>query len=298
MKIEPLTREKAVASVDTGSCIACGSKTSRFAAKPDRWYVKCGTCGSVQLDPVPTEEELAKLYSSDYAQAGHQLESEVLWKIRAAPDCFSIDLIRKNGVDDLVVEIGPGHGNFLERLRQQSIRAIGVEPSDEYVALLKRRGFEVEQGFVDDMSRQSLQAGCVYLSHVFEHLRDPAAALTAMKSALRPGGRIVMYQPTAYLGPYLGRLQQVLTSSQYMSDLGGWLQSPYHILLISPHGMDALCRKVGLRLLEVHATPTESVDGVRRVAGMVMNIVNRVGLRMTRRWPLVQCHHFVIGLSD
>ena len=157
---------------------------------------------------------------------------------------------------------------------------------------------KVEQGFVTDLPAKEWKVEAVYLAHVFEHFNNPSEALSNISSVLAPNGRIVMYQPTAYLGPYLGQIFKWITRSPFIPDLGGWLASPYHICLISPDGMKRLCEKLGLELIAVYPTPTESVTGFRRIASILMDLVNNLGIKITRRWPFVQCHHFVIGLKN
>ena len=111
---------------------------------------------------------------------------------------------------------------------------------------------------------------------------------------LEPNGRIITLQPTAYLGQVIARAYGMLFPNRLVPDLGGWLKTPYHILLISPLGMQAMAARVGLRLVDVIPAPTENRTGILELLGLALTEVNKIGVRLTRRWPLVPSHYFVL----
>ncbi len=279
-------------------CMVCGSGTRLIGTKADkRAYVRCESCDTVQLDPVPTSEELKLLYSEEYTAVGYQLPAEILKKVRSPLDRFSLKLLREYCPHGHILEIGPGNGFFMDKLRLSNIECSGLEPSGDYYKLLCEKGLDVKRGFIEDLPEKDWKVSGVYMANVFEHLNDPSEALSCISSVLATDGCIVMSQPTAYLGPYLGRIIQIFTRSPHIPDLGGWLASPYHICLISPRGMQQLCERLGLILIAVYPTPTEGVTGIGRLPRILMDVVNRIGAKVSMRWPLIQSHHFVIGFK-
>jgi SAM-dependent methyltransferase len=247
------------------------------------------------MDPVPTPQELAKLYADDYADSGHLPDAAFLDEIHVRQRHFALGLIRRHCPAGPVLELGPGYGHFLRTLREAGIPAVGLEGSRTLARRLREAGFDVIQGLAEGLPAGIGPFGGVYMSNVFEHLGDPERVLRQLESVLEPGGCVITVQPTAYLGPLLARLYLLLFPRRTVPDLGTWLATPYHILLISPQGMEALCARVGLTLLEVHPVPTEDRRGPVEWVGRALNAVNRIGVRLTWRWPLVPSHCFVIG---
>ena len=275
-------------------CLACGGETRLIGPKKDCYYVSCRDCDSMQMDPVPTVEQLTAIYAEDYSEAGHLPENTVIQKIHARQRQFSLGLVKKYCAQGPVLEVGPGHGYFMNELKGAGIRAVGLEASRQMAASLRDRGFEVHQGYIDDVPEDAERFQGVFMSNVFEHLGNHEKALRSLASMLEPNGRIITLQPTAYLGQVIARAYLKIFPKRLVPDLGTWLATPYHILLISPLGMKAMCERVGLRLVEVLPAPTENRTGVLELVGHALTAVNRIGVRLTWRWPLVPSHYFVL----
>jgi SAM-dependent methyltransferase len=275
-------------------CLACGGETRLIGPKKDCCYVACRECDSMQMDPVPTVEQLTAIYADEYAQSGYLQDHDVITKIHARQRRFSLSLVQKYCAHGPVFEVGPGHGCFMTELRQAGIRAVGLEASRQMAASLCDRGFDVRQGYIDDAPAESERFQGVFMSNVFEHFSNHDRALTSLASLLEPGGRIITLQPTAYLGQLIARAYLALFPDRLVPELGGWLATPYHVLLISPLGMKAMCTRVGLRLVDVVPAPTENRTGIMELVGLALTQVNRIGVRLTWRWPLVPAHYFVL----
>jgi SAM-dependent methyltransferase len=248
----------------------------------------------MQMDPVPTVEQLAAMYADEYATSGSLPDDDVAAKIYVRQRRFSLGLVKKYCPQGPVLEVGPGHGYFMDELKHAGIRAIGLEASRQMTASLRDRGLDVRLGYIDDVPAGHERFQGVFMSNVFEHLANHDRALRSLASMLEPNGRIITLQPTAYLGQLIARAHVTLFPNRLVPDLGGWLATPYHILLISPRGMRAMCSRVGLRLVEVLPAPTENRAGILELIGLVLTEVNRIGVRLTWRWPLVPAHYFVL----
>jgi hypothetical protein len=48
--------------MEFGPCLACGGETRLIGRKKDCCYVACRECDSMQMDPVPTVEQLTAIY--------------------------------------------------------------------------------------------------------------------------------------------------------------------------------------------------------------------------------------------
>jgi SAM-dependent methyltransferase len=98
-----------------------------------------------------------------------------------------------------VVDLGCGSGEFLELLKEEKIKALGVEDNPVFVAEAKKRGLAVKKAKLQSFlkTRKAGSVGGVFISHVVEHLppADMMEALTRIQKALQPGGVLVLITP-------------------------------------------------------------------------------------------------------
>ena len=113
------------------------------------------------MDPVPTVEQLTAIYAEDYADGQHLPEDAVIERIHARQRQFSLGLVKRYCAPGPVLEIGPGHGYFMDELRQAGIRAVGLEASRQMADSLRERGFEARQGYIDEPGRRAPSASKV-----------------------------------------------------------------------------------------------------------------------------------------
>src|SRR5688572_28734210 len=54
------------------SCLICNGKKNHYDFSIDKYRVEeCSNCGMLRLNPQPTDEELGKIYSSNYSLTGY-----------------------------------------------------------------------------------------------------------------------------------------------------------------------------------------------------------------------------------
>lgn len=98
-----------------------------------------------------------------------------------------------------VVDLGCGSGEFLELLKEEKIKALGVEDNPVFVAEAKKRGLAVKKAKLQSFlkTRKAGSVGGFFISHVVEHLppTDMMEALGRIQKALRPGGVLVLITP-------------------------------------------------------------------------------------------------------
>jgi 2-polyprenyl-3-methyl-5-hydroxy-6-metoxy-1,4-benzoquinol methylase len=98
-----------------------------------------------------------------------------------------------------VLDLGCGHGEFLEVMRDAGVHAKGVDQSAESIAYCRSKGLNVEQAdlfaYLDAQSDRSLDG--IFTSQVVEHL--PANSIPKMielcAAKLRAGGLIAIETP-------------------------------------------------------------------------------------------------------
>jgi SAM-dependent methyltransferase len=95
-----------------------------------------------------------------------------------------------------VLDIGCGRGEFLELLRQQGVRARGLDINHEMVEVCRQRGLDADEG--DALGYLRAQAdgslGGVFAAQVVEHLEPDylVAMLQRMYEVLQPGGVLAL----------------------------------------------------------------------------------------------------------
>jgi SAM-dependent methyltransferase len=98
-----------------------------------------------------------------------------------------------------VVDLGCGSGEFLELLKEEKIKALGIEDNPVFVAQARKRGLAVKKAKLQSFLKtcKAGSAGGFFISHVVEHLppADMMEALSRIQKALRPGGVLVLITP-------------------------------------------------------------------------------------------------------
>jgi SAM-dependent methyltransferase len=115
-----------------------------------------------------------------YSEAATDIEADVRDEARIGPD-------------DALLDVGPGTGSFLRRLREQwshTGRLAAVDLSAAAVAAAGGvAGVEAKLGDATDLPFADAQFDVVTARHMLYHVPDQAAAVRAARRVLRPGGR-------------------------------------------------------------------------------------------------------------
>lgn len=95
-----------------------------------------------------------------------------------------------------VIEIGCGAGHFLERLRQNGVQAVGLEPDEALVRHAQRLypGLRIRVGDRCPPEDRSAFSTAVTID-VLEHIEDPRPLLRSLNDALAPDGLLLVVVP-------------------------------------------------------------------------------------------------------
>jgi len=230
------------------ACVACGSRRRRpYLRKLGMTIVKCRRCGQVYVSPRLTEEHLFTRYNRDY------FEKEYLPAFGAGPDSYSLEtavdrfelfleILKMSALPGRrILDVGAGGGFFVKAARHVGFEAEGVELSAEAAAYGRNvLGVPVQTGVFQNVDYPPASFDAVVMLDTLEHLQDPLADLIKARTALKPGGRLVLHTPD------LRSLSRLILGP-------GWaVFSPLeHVAYFRRKTLAALLRRAGFRIIGI-----------------------------------------------
>src|SRR5262245_39229852 len=137
------------------------------------------------MKTIPVQDDLTAMYDRRFS--GKEDYRQKVWSILVS-DCFQ-RFIPSEGA---ILDLGCGHGEFINRIKGPSCYAMDLNPDS---------GTHLKEGirwFQQDCSKSwplvDNSLDLVFTSNFFEHLPDKSNLLETLREAyrcLRPGGRIV-----------------------------------------------------------------------------------------------------------
>lgn len=251
-----------------------------FGAAPGAWSLKrCGTCGSGYLDPRPTRASISKAYDGYYTHStsDHPLVRPIgrvrsalhvalngyqdarwgtrhersaplgRWLIplipplRSAADAQCRHLPAAPAGGGLLLDLGCGNGGFLELARQAGWSVEGLDFDAAAVGAAQTRGLPARLGGIEMLDECHARYDVITLSHVIEHVHDPASLARRLFELLKPGGRLWLETPNlASLG-----------ANRYGPNWRG-LEPPRHLVLFNRSSLTRLLASTGFRAIKQH----------------------------------------------
>lgn len=187
-------------------CILCNNKNFDIISKKVRdskkhQIIKCKKCLHIQLFPIPTELEEEKFYDENLQDKNIQFFGGIKEnRVKSFEDTkrrvnFVKSIIPKNGK---ILEIGSGHGFFIESMEKLKYKITGIEISKEKRKLSKRitKSKIMNVNLMKEIpSMGNLDA--IVMFHVLEHLSNPSDFLKKVGSMLNQNGVIILEVPNS-----------------------------------------------------------------------------------------------------
>lgn len=229
-------------SMTSVTCILCRSDelqtlSTRCRVGNDLHTAICTGCGLVFTSPIPTSDEIAEYYATDY---------RLLYKGSRLPKLKHVFRSGQRALERLqvlsqllhddasIVDIGSGGGEFVYLLNQRGYRIRGIEPDHEYANYsVEQYDIDVHVGPVSAplIPPESIDVATAH--HVVEHLCDPGQVFEDVKNGLRPGGYFVVEVPNV--------------ESQYHTPSHRWHFA--HIFNFNPRTLEMLGRRHGFEVV-------------------------------------------------
>ncbi len=272
-------------------CLACGSAdvqpwaTARdveYHSTADAFgYVRCTGCGALSIAEVP-RDRLAEIYPDTYYSfSGEKLsipERVKQWLDRRQ---FRQLLGRLKGETLSALDVGGGTGWLLTQAR-------AVEPRLHHTAVVDidpqaRKGAEAlghafHLGRIETFNSKR-KFDLILLLNLIEHVEDPVAVLTRMRSLLAPGGIMLVKTPN----------HDSLDARMFRNRSWGGFHCPRHWVIFTPESFGSAVERAGLRLDRLELT-----QGAPFWAVSALEWLGSRGLvRISRDRPM--CRHPLFG---
>jgi 2-polyprenyl-3-methyl-5-hydroxy-6-metoxy-1,4-benzoquinol methylase len=227
-------------------------------------FVRCDACRSLWQEHPPAPGPLAKAYSNYYTHqapmaataprgirgclrnayifvrfAGHKglgfRTASVAYRTLARKlDQLDVQYRFVPSAPASILDYGCGNGAFLAKLKGLGFAVWGVDFDPVAIETAARNGIEVVTPEQADHLDWNGKFDAITLSHVIEHVPEPAALLDRAFAWLKPGGRIYVEAPNAEA-----------TGLALFGRYWRGLEAPRHLAIPSAHGLLVLMRGIG-----------------------------------------------------
>jgi 2-polyprenyl-3-methyl-5-hydroxy-6-metoxy-1,4-benzoquinol methylase len=229
-------------------CACCGGFIFKPALNCEGFnFVRCKSCGLVQMNPQPVKNEIIARYNSEFADdyLSYELENEAAFlKLQQLA-------LRDTGFDKLektlfsccktdekpsALDVGCATGSLLESLCVRGWRVTGVEISSGAGYAQKTRNLDIKTVPLEECCFPSESFDAVLASHLIEHLNDPRSFLTETFRILKNNGRVFITTPN--IGGFQARL------------FGGhWRSAIFdHLYLFSKKTLTKMLKEAGFKI--------------------------------------------------
>ncbi len=193
-----------IINLKINSCIICNkygfeSLVSHGRDTKKHSVVKCKNCFHIQLSPIPTIDDEEKFYNRNLQQKNiHDVVSIKQLERKMNVDTerrvkFVSKLTSKKG---RILEIGSGHGFFLEKMRKNGYDITGIEVSKEKQKILKKvTKAKIISTNINENTPEIGVFDTIVFFHVLEHMREPIDFVNKCRNMLKRKGKIIAEVP-------------------------------------------------------------------------------------------------------
>lgn len=252
-------------------------------------YVRCAGCRATYIDPLPTDSELAEMYTFENYHERHYPE--------VTPGRYrgsAAFLRRWSGEKRRLLDFGCGNGSFLVAAAAAGFDCVGIEYEPSTIESARTTGMPVHD--LETVRSSGQRFEIIHLGDVLEHLPDPGGTMRSLSSLLAPDGILFVE------GPLQSNASLVYFTSVALKGLRRLLGRdrpsnlpPTHLVLAGRSAQAAFfTRGLGYRLLRFDVYETGwpyRVEGARPRAvgaaakhaiGLLAVLLSRVRIR---GWP-------------
>jgi SAM-dependent methyltransferase len=252
-----------------GPCPICHAASARLRYRLTHFSIyDCGACGQTFLDPLPSPEEIERLFRTLYTSGDCDLPELKGYYDFCYDDSPTNPLVQgyerwlvaleRHHAPGTLLDVGCGTGLFLAVARRRGWAVTGIDANAEATAYAREHlGLDVQTGDFADFAGSGRGFDAITMWDIIEHSRDPVGLLGAARRALAPGGAVALSTPNrrSTLDVVAGALYHV-TAGRFTAPLEKFYISQ-HFLYFSPPTLAAALGRAGLSVAELVGEATD-----------------------------------------
>ena len=200
----------------------------------------CESCKMVQLVNQPDREQMFNKNYAFFSSTSKFMQKH----FKSFYEFLNTNYLKSD--DPFVVEMGSNDGIMLKNFKENSIRHLGIEPSDNVAKIAQDQGINTWIEFFDEKVADKIiekygQADVFYSANVMCHIPYLHSIAAGIKKLLKPSGVL------AFEDPYLGDIIQKTSYDQIYDE---------HVFFFSVNSVNNVFNPHGLEVIDVQSQHT------------------------------------------
>lgn len=226
-------------------CCICKNDSEFLLSKDSYDFYECLFCKLIFVSPLPSHEELKKVYSPFFKYQSHKINKDYTKNKNYKYEKIFNELKKFRLVEGSVLDVGTSDGDFLFLAKKLGFSVAGVEPNKTTADIANSYGLNVFNGFLNDSSFERGSFQVLRLGDVLEHSNDPNKLLKDCAEFLAPGGFLVISIPN--MDSFWARSTRFWTNIFNLP----WsvLTPPHHLFYFSRSNLDMIFKNNGFEFV-------------------------------------------------
>lgn len=178
-----------------GAIVSSGIRDWEYGVEGQWSHIACATCGTVQIHPFPSTDDLKRAYDIDYHGYLSSTSKGVVYStlFRINDEKLRRQIIKFIAPESVLLDIGCGSGEFLARIKKfvPGVKVTGVDFSDQAVSMAGKIGVPAFCGMFMDFESYENTYDVIFMNNYLEHTTDPAEELRKCFRLLKDDGVLI-----------------------------------------------------------------------------------------------------------